>query len=281
MHHHRPSPPHGMHVIGMNHVPAQGRRDRDGQNQNNRAQRRQGEKWHMPTEARGHHQPQGHSQNHGPGKRRHHESHRRAPSFEWNHIADDRQNHRANHAAEGARHRPRRNQQMIARGQRAKQRSQGEPEQEPKQRPLAVETVEDEARGHARNPRAHSIGGDNQAKLLGVDVKHPLVLRPQRQDDEKIQDRRKLDRRQREQEHSLARRRPRPSIDMIFRNFGHFVFVRGQACGQPMRFDGRKWGMVNEPGAAARRRYFRTARMQTVSPSRAVIISFAPERRTG
>ena len=89
---------------------------------------------------------------------------------------------------------------MVSLRQRAKKRAQRETGEQRQQSPFAVEIIEEKAGGDAGHARADGVGGNDQPELAGADAHDLHVLRPQRQDDQEIQHRRKLDARQQSQQ---------------------------------------------------------------------------------
>ena len=132
----------GRDAGGVPQMAAQRGHDADHGQKNRHADPGNGKKGHMPGKLGRNHQAQGHPDNRGDGKGRHHQAHRRAPAFFRDDIADDGQDQRPAHAAKSARRRPGGDEQMVGRRQRAKQCPQRETEEEPEQRRLAIKAVE-------------------------------------------------------------------------------------------------------------------------------------------
>ena len=184
VHHDRPSPRHGMlllvHVL---HVASQGGCDNCRHNEYERAQPCEREEWHMPIKMCRQVKPQRNANNGGNRKRGHHHPHRRSSPLARNHVADDGQNHRAHHAPESSGDKPRRHQKLIRWRQSAEQRSEREAKVKPEQSPFAIKPIQKKSRRQTGHPGTDAIRGNDQAKLPGVNVKNPHVLRSQRQDD--------------------------------------------------------------------------------------------------
>ena len=86
--------------------------------------------------------------------------------------------------------------QMIGLGESAKKRSQSESGIEGQKSTLSVKAVEKKTGGDPRDTRAQSVGRNDDAKLCRRNREDPHVLRPERHDDDEINNRSEIDRRQ-------------------------------------------------------------------------------------
>src|SRR5438445_7915934 len=118
----------------------------------------------MPIETRSEHQTQRHAANIGEREGGHDQAHcRPTPMFRYD-VPDDGENQRASDAAERAGKRACRYEHMICLGESAEKRSQRESGIEGQESTLPVKAVEKKAGGDARDTRADSVGGNDDAK---------------------------------------------------------------------------------------------------------------------
>jgi len=95
---------------------------------------------------------------------------------------------------------PRRDQQPVRRRERAKESPRRKPGVQPQQRRLPVKSVQEETGDDAGDSGTERVGRDDQPELSRRNVKDPDVLRPERHDDDEVEDSGELDRRQQQQQ---------------------------------------------------------------------------------
>src|SRR6266404_600498 len=124
----------------------------------------------------------------------------------WYDVAHDREDQRAGNASKCPGERAGSYERVIGLGECAEKRSQSKPSIEGQQRALSVKTIEKKAGGDATDTGADSVGGNDDAKLSRRNREYPHVLRPQRHDNDEVDDGGEIDGRQRKQQQAFSER---------------------------------------------------------------------------
>src|SRR5882724_2765138 len=124
----------------------------------------------------------------------------------WYDVAHDGEDERTGNASKCAGKRAGSNKRRIGLGECAEKRSQSKSSVEGQERALSVKTIEKKAGGNAEDTGADSVGGNDDAKLSRRDREYSHVLRPQRHDNDEVDDGGEIDGRQRKQQQAFSER---------------------------------------------------------------------------
>src|SRR5712691_1123129 len=124
----------------------------------------------------------------------------------WYHVAHDGENQRPGNTSKCPGESAGSYEQVIRLGEGAEKRSQTKSAIEGKESALSVKAVEKKAGGDARDTCADGVGGNDDAKLCRRNREYSHVLRPQRHDDNEVNDGGEIDGGQRKQQQPFGER---------------------------------------------------------------------------